>query len=171
MTLCGFCILAMGGCDIFSAPLRLFSELLPIAIKYAPYALMFLEAPSGKDTTETAGVSENDASGAPMPGAMEPLPQLLERAVARKTSGCVFALYLETENLERVIQNWQREHPQYKVHYAVTYCDFSSDIHYRQVQNILEEHRIEFLATGPLDTLSTVSSERKISLLAALAGN
>ena len=41
-----FCMLVLIiGCDVFTAPFRLFQELLPIAIKYAPYALMFLEVP------------------------------------------------------------------------------------------------------------------------------
>lgn len=163
------CIFMIAGCDMFSVMFDLFKELLPIAIKYAPYALMFLEAPGESQDRDLALTSETDRS--PIDKAL-PLPHVLEKFLANGTGKemHIVAIHLKSKDTEAEIQKWAKGQTKFRVLYVATFCNLSDGVHYRQIQTVLLNYpQITFVATGPLEHLSSISSDQRVALLGDIA--
>lgn len=154
------CILIMNiGCDMFMAPFGLIKELLPIAIKYAPYALMFLEAPADRPQEQTILLAEemevqllhSFREGAQL----RSIDEILQHKLQPHKKYYILAIHLQTVDDLQKLQTWmQKTQKQFHIEYHAAICDLSTPASIQNLHNILgNAPNVAFLATGPLHTI------------------
>jgi len=161
--LCLVCSLLLSGCEVLSAPFNLIKELLPLAIKYAPYALMFLEEPDA-DSPAYADVQQFKEQIALL--AQENSLQLpdfyntLTQEANQRKGKLQYVVALHLENAEKVeqIQNWLMQHEQqFRITYYITAYDTSHPEQFQQTAAYITNCSIPFIADGPLSSISTAA--------------
>lgn len=154
----------LGSCDLLMTPItlvtQLIPDLLPLAIKYAPYALMFLEAPDQKAIASSREIDDRLAIALLDKGNTLPsVPEILMREMNLRANQHVqvVGLYLQSPQEVEKLQKWLSQYREkIPVKIAIGFCDFSNDIHYRQMQKCLVgQKNITFWANGPLDIMSS----------------
>lgn len=150
----------MMGCEVLTAPFRLAMELLPLAIKYAPYALMFLELPQENIPLENKEFQNFSSQVSIVAQSLEKHSLFAslssEWSEKKKNLHFVAALHLDTEEKVQKIQNWLIENgAKYQVRYCIVGFDKESAIEYRNIHHLLQEQKIAFFADGPLSGLKT----------------
>lgn len=152
-----------GGCELLTWPLSLFQELLPIAIKYAPYALMFIEAPEVAPEVDVASAPRQQdvvvTVAATDPTTLQHLPTILQKELSRRQgrSCCVVAVAMQYEQDWQNLEKWLARESQLKIKCVMAYCDFSQPADYEQTQTLLAQYpRLAFYANGPLSSLSLI---------------
>jgi hypothetical protein len=150
----------LGGCELLTWPFALFQELLPIAIKYAPYALMFLEAPEVAPETEVASTPEvlHRLVSEKAQITLSSFPETLQQDIQNRNGkpGYIFALFVQSEKDWSRVQSWVAQHKgSLRLRCVPVFCDVSNEFQSQQIQAILAQSpNIAFYATGPLHKLS-----------------
>jgi hypothetical protein len=150
-------LLFLAGCDLLTWPFSLIEELLPIAIKYAPYALMFLEAPEVAPATQVAGetpLGNNEGKVDPTTA----MPYVLTQQIHQGKTWCVLAFSIESQ---QEFARWQACVAQARQHFQlrcfVAHCDMSTSFDRQQIQAFLVKHpEVTFYINGPLRQLTTM---------------
>ena len=148
------------GCEVLTAPFRLAMELLPLAIKYAPYALMFLELPQENPSLENKEFQNFSSQVSFMAQSIEnhSLFNSLSKEWNEKKQNLQFvaAFYLDSQEKVQKIQNWLIENgTKYQARYCIVGFERESPIEYQKIHNLLQEQKIAFFADGPLSELRT----------------
>lgn len=157
--------LLMTGCEILSAPFKLMAELLPLAIKYAPYALMFLEVPENMDSLPELRSEDFQNQVQKLAGENSSLPPLLPALTQemRREKGKLHRLVaIHLTSMEKVekVQQWMIENgKKFQIRYAIVGYDSQNAFENAQIRTLLEGQRtIAVLADGPLYTMAFSSS-------------
>ena len=146
------------GCDFFQAPLSLFQELLPLAIKYAPYALMFIEAPDEKlKDPNIQFCAEFDKITNSNKNETYLYQQIASNL--RKNSGkklIVVAIHIDSNEKIDMIKKWvEKNKNTYNISIDVVNHDISNNDHYKKIEKIISiKKNIIFIADSHLSELS-----------------
>lgn len=160
-------ILVLPGCEVFGAPFALLSELIPLAIKYAPYALMFLEEQDLQNPIYT-DANQFQQNISPLAHSFEPTLQLESIATALENEvpqhqgklRYVVAIHLnDTAKVER-IQNWLlSQNKKFKVTYRIAAYNENDLQESQNIAQFVAKNSMLFFADGPLNHLTTAEIE------------
>ena len=148
-----FLVAISGGCEVFQAPLSLFQELLPLAIKYAPYALMFIEAPES-DIDSQQDSKKFYAQFAQIvkdPARIPSMSCMIAEELKKNSSGKKIILAIHLSSWEKVeqVQMWLRQNEgKFKIRYCIANCDFETEKDSR-IKEKWQNSNVAFWVDGP----------------------
>ncbi len=151
------CGTVFSGCSLLSAPITMMKQLLPLAVKYAPYALMFLEEPSETKLAEAHFPEgnfhlnwENEAKKEK--NNFPELPLSLQKRLEEKGKKikAVYILPLESpQDMEKFRSLYSDLSSQGHVHYTLTSYDHNNPQQAKEIQHILHQNSTMIYATLP----------------------
>lgn len=156
------CSFLFAGCDILSAPFKLIADLIPVAIQYAPYALMFLEAPDEKideqDKQLLVDIKQLKVKNKQFPSVIHSLKK------QRKDSKLKIIVALQIRNKED-IKKFQLLYKKYKAKFKIscrmTKLNTANITEYQRINSFLARNKdVVFLGSGSLSGLTTPNWSR-----------
>ncbi len=163
--------LFLSACDALLAPFQLIGELLPLAIKYAPYALMFLETPDDNIRLATIDGFNKEIeilSRDPSLKLSELTTEFPYQISQKKNLQYVIALHLDSLQKVEKIQKWLLTQQQYNISYIITAHNTNMPENLKNISNLVKNSNFIFLADGPLKELS---NNQSVSICQALDTN
>lgn len=162
-----FIILLFPGCDVLTAPFELFKELLPLAIKYAPYALMFLEEqdPNNPIYADSNQFQQHILTLAESPTPtlqLDSIPNGLCNELPQRKNKLRYVVAIHLSDLDKVerIQSWlASQNSQFRISYLITAYDQSNLQESQTIAELISQNSLTFFADGPLSNLSTAQIE------------
>ena len=132
--------------------------MLPLAIKYAPYALMFLEAPeNGASDVQSLYEQFEYAQKRPL-DAIPALDAILKKEIVEKNKRyTIVAVHLDSYEKAQQIQKWLTANGQtYKIRHFIATHDVTDPGASQKIAHLLGQRKTSiFIADGPLETLSS----------------
>ncbi len=130
-------------------------ELLPIAIQYAPYALMFLELPENNRSIEGKELDTLSAQINVFAQSIE--KDSLVDTLSKEWKGkkqFVTALHLNSPEKIQKIQTWLSENrAKFQVKYFIVNFETENSVEYKKLHNFIKQQQIAFLADGPIQDI------------------
>lgn len=151
------CGTVFSGCSFLSAPLTMMKQLLPLAVKYAPYALMFLEEPSETKLAETPFSERNfhlnwESEVKKEKDNFPELPLSLQKRLEEKGKKikAVYILPLEnSQDMEKFRSLYSDLSSQGHVYYTLTSYDHNNLQQVEKIEHILGQNSTMIYANLP----------------------
>lgn len=150
-------LILFSGCSILMWPIKLFTEILPSLIQYAPYALLFVEASDSVHSDLATKQFEKDLQEWSIRDKSidDSISSLLTTKVQQQNKlQFVIAVHLDSEEKLNQIYQWIAEKQNmYKITAMVATYSLVDD---EQLANILNQHnkRFTFIADGSISMFS-----------------